>query len=304
MHCYSLPSICIRRSFAPKTLNASGNTKAAYLFIATQKVWRSTKKTDSILQEFGLGAKPLEGEELRKVEPTLKKSVAGAWLYEMDAHLRPNRLMAGLKKKLEERLVTIHEFRKFLGFSSNGDRATAIDTDAGPIDADQFVVATGSWTPLLNEWLGTQIPIQPGKGYSMTMPRPRKCPTIPMLLQERKVAVTPMQSGYRLGSTMEFVGYDTSLNPVRLQALRDGAEDYLVDPYCEPVEDKWYGWRPMTYDGLPIIDRSPASSNVFVAAGHNMLGLSMGAATGKLVSEIVSDRKPHISIAPYSFARF
>ena len=101
------------------------------------------------------------------------------------------------------------------------------------------------------------------------------------------MAVTPFQSGYRLGSTMEFAGYDESIRPERLQLLKDGATGYLREPYCEPVLEEWFGWRPMTYDSLPIIDRSPKYENVMIAAGHNMLGLSMAPATGKLVAELV-----------------
>ncbi len=177
-------------------------------------------------------------------------------------------------------------------------------TDQGDLAADIFIVATGAWTPLLNDQLGCRIPIQPGKGYSLTMPRPVICPEIPLIFPETRVAVTPFQSGYRLGSTMEFAGYDDSIRPERLQLLKDGAEPYLREPYCEPVEEKWFGWRPMTYDSLPIIDRSPRYENVIIAAGHNMLGLSMAPATGKLVAEMVNVSSPHIDPAPYRVSRF
>jgi D-amino-acid dehydrogenase len=148
------------------------------------------------------------------------------------------------------------------------------------------------------------VPIQPGKGYSITMARPARCPTIPLIFDEHRVAVTPMRSGYRLGSTMEFAGYDTSLNRARLNLLREAARHYLHEPLGEPVLEEWYGWRPMTYDGKPIIDRSPALGNVWIAAGHNMLGLSMAPATGRLVAELLDGRPPHIDPAPYSVKRF
>jgi D-amino-acid dehydrogenase len=136
------------------------------------------------------------------------------------------------------------------------------------------------------------------------MPRPKLCPKIPLLLEEHRVAVTPMQSGYRLGSMMEFVGYDSSINPRRLNILKDGAAVYLREPFCEPVQETWYGWRPMTYDGKPIIDRSPAYENVMIAAGHNMLGLSMAPATGQLVADLLTGQSPRLDAAPYSVKRF
>jgi D-amino-acid dehydrogenase len=192
----------------------------------------------------------------------------------------------------------------FRGFTAHNGRASAAQTEQGDLTADLFIVATGAWTPLLNKSLGCRIPIQPGKGYSLTMPRPAVCPAIPLIFPETRVAVTPFQSGYRLGSTMEFAGYDDSIRPERLQLLKDGAKPYLKEPYCEPVEEKWFGWRPMTYDSLPIIDRSPRYANVIIAAGHNMLGLSMAPATGKLVAEMVNGSQLHIDPEPYRIGRF
>src|SRR5260370_21068095 len=174
----------------------------------------------------------------------------------------------------------------------------------GEMSAGAFVVAAGAWTPLRNLDLGCRIPIQPGKGYSITMPRPTLCPTIPLIFEEHRVAVTPMQTGYRLGSIMEFAGYDTTLNPRRLDLLRAGASHYLQEPTAEPILESWYGWRPMTDYSLPIIGPSPALHNVYLAAGHNMLGLSMAPATGKLIAEMLNHEPPHIAPDPYSPARF
>ena len=103
---------------------------------------------------------------------------------------------------------------------------------------------------------------------------------------------------------MEFAGYDTRIHPRRLQALQQGADVYLQQPTDGPVEEQWYGWRPMTYDGLPIIDRTPSTENILVAAGHNMLGVSMAPATGRLVAEMVNGQPTHISLEPFSLSRF
>jgi D-amino-acid dehydrogenase len=124
-----------------------------------------------------------------------------------------------------------------------------------------------------------------------------------MILESHRVGITPMQSAYRIGSTMEFAGYDTSINRRRLGLLRAAAEHYLREPYREPIEEEWYGWRPMTWDGLPVIDRSPQIENVWIAAGHNMLGLSMAPATGRLVAEMINGEEPHLDPAPYAVAR-
>ena len=253
---------------------------------------------------FGLAAERYDGDALVQREPALKSGLAGGWLYRGDAHLRPDRLMASWQRVLEGRGVRIREQCAVKGFVGDRGRARAVMTAEGESAADAFVVAMGALTPLLNRHLGCKLPIQPGKGYSITMPRPAQCPSLPLIFEEHRVAVTPMRTGYRLGSTMEFAGYDKSLNRRRLALLTEGARLYLHEPSCEPVEEEWFGWRPMTPDSVPIIDRSPAFNNVLIAAGHNMLGLSMSPGTGKLVAEILNGRETHIGPGPYAASRF
>ncbi|MDE2506590.1 MAG: FAD-dependent oxidoreductase [Planctomycetota bacterium] len=276
------------------------------LFVYAERVLMDAyAATDALLRdEFHCGARRCDGEELLELEPALKPGLAGGWYYEDDAHLRPDKLMRSLRGVLEAGGVEIREHCDFQGFAASDGKATAARTDQGEFEADDFVVATGALTPRWSGELGCRIPIQPGKGYSLTMPRPAICPSIPLIFPETRVAVTPFQSGYRLGSTMEFAGYDSTINPARLQLLRDGASPYLRAPYCEPVESEWYGWRPMTYDGMPVIDRAPALRNVMIAAGHNMIGLSMAPATGKLVAELLTGVAPHLDPRPYEAARF
>ena len=257
-----------------------------------------------LLDKFKCPARRLDGDELTAFEPALNAGLAGGWYYEDDAHLRPDKLMSSWRKAIEAAGATIREETAFAGFRRENGRVVAVKTDKGDIPADAVVVAAGALTPLLNDDLGCKVPIQPGKGYSLTMPRPAACPRVPMIFPETRVAVTPFQSGYRLGSMMEFNGYDESLNPARLRLLKEGASPYLRDPHTTPVEQTWYGWRPMTYDGLPIIDRSPTLPNVLIAAGHSMLGLSMAPATGKLVAELLGDLTTHLDASPYRVSRF
>ena len=129
-------------------------------------------------------------------------------------------------------------------------------------------------------------------------------PLRPIIFEEDRVAVTPMQSGLRLGSIMEFAGYDESLRPERLELLKRGAEPFLKEPWTETIEERWFGWRPMTFDGVPIIDFAPAMENVVIAAGHNMIGMSTGPATGRLVAEMISGRETHIDPRKYALNRF
>lgn len=262
-------------------------------------------ETDSLLQkEFGLGAKPYAGNALTQLEPALKPGIAGAWLYECDAHLRADKLMVAWRQALAQRGVAVRENCELLRLEKSAGRVNRLVTSTGSLDVDQVVIATGAWTPLMQSELGCPVPIQPGKGYSITMPRPQQCPKFPMIFEEHRVAVTPMQNAYRIGSTMEFAGYDATLNRSRLGILTAGAKHYLHTPTAEPVIEEWFGWRPMSCDGKPIIGRPPQLSNVCLATGHSMLGVSMATGTGKLVAELLTGATPHVDPTPYRANRF
>jgi len=291
--------------FQSEPLEAEWETRGLLFVFLTAAAMEHYADTDRLLREnFGLGATRHDGPALTNLEPALKQGLAGGWHYLTDGHLRPDKLLSSWRTLLANQGVVIHENCEFQGFISRENGASAVRTSIGEISADAFVVAAGAWTPLLKLQLGCRIPIQPGKGYSLTTPRPKLCTKIPLIFEEHRVAVTPMQSGYRLGSIMEFAGYDTSLRQSRLDLLRAAAGHYLQEPTAEPVLENWFGWRPMTYDSIPIIGRSPALSNVFLATGHNMLGLSMAPATGRLIAELVNQQTPHINPAPYSSVRF
>jgi len=266
----------------------------------SEAAWDAYADTDRLLRDhFDEPARRLDGAALRQFEPALRDGLAGGWYYEEDAHLRPEELLSCWRRALEARGVQIHENCELRDFADHSGRARSAVTSRGDLHADVFVMATGAWTPRLHRQLGWRVPIQPGKGYSLTTSVPQPSPTVPLIFPDCKVAVTPFRHDYRLGSTMEFAGYDTSLNPRRLALLRRGAERFLQAPYGEEERDRWFGWRPMTFDGLPIIDRCPRFENVWIAAGHNMLGLSMAPATGKLVAELVTGRPPHLDPTPF-----
>jgi D-amino-acid dehydrogenase len=287
-----------------EALDAEWETRGLLFVLQSAAGMEHFAQADRLLREhFGVGAVRYDGERLVELEPALKPGLAGGWHYENDAHLRPDKLLSSWRACLAGRGVQVRERCEFTGFERQGRLARAAVTGQGALSADAFVVATGAWTPLLQRHLGCRIPIQPGKGYSITMARPARCPAIPLLFEEHRVAVTPMRSGYRLGSTMEFAGYDATLNRRRLDLLREGARHYLHEPFGEPVVEEWYGWRPMTPDSKPVIDRSPALDNVYIAAGHNMLGVSMAPATGKLIAELLGGTPPHVDPRPYRARR-
>ncbi len=246
----------------------------------------------------------MDSRELCDFEPALKSGLAGGWYFEHNAHLRPDRLIASWRQLLKRRGVRIIEQQPLSGLEHTDGRATAAQLNGTNLAGDVFLVATRAWTPQLAEILGYRIPIEPGKGYSVTMPRPDNCPSVPMIFPEHRVAVTPLTQDLRLGSMMEFVGYDSSIHAARLRLLTDGAKNYLRCELPSEYSESWYGWCPMTYDSTPVIGPCPGFANVFLATGHNMLGLSMAPATGRLISEIIAGTPPHLATACYAATRF
>jgi D-amino-acid dehydrogenase len=299
-------SVLYRQLIADEELEGCEWEEQGQLFVfETESELAIFKSTAELIDvEFGVKCTLYNNDQLIAMEPALKPGLAGAFHFEDDAHLRPDRLLAAWKNRLTLNGVEIVEHCTLEKFICENGKARAVMTSKGEITAGAFIVATGAWSPFWNKSLGCKLPIQPGKGLSITMPKPDICPKYPMILQECQVGVTPFASGYRLGSTMEFTGYDEKINKRRLSLLSKGAKRFLVDPVSEPIEEEWYGFRPMSCDGVPIIDRSPAMNNVIIAAGHNMLGVSMSPATGKLVAEILNGTKPHIDLSQYRISRF
>ena len=257
-----------------------------------------------IREHYGVHARFIDGADLPDVDDALKPGLAGAWLYEDDGFLRPDKLVSEWSSFSKERGIRYVEDCRLENIEATDGKVTGIITSQGKMAADHYVIATGAWSGKLGAMLGCKLPVEPGKGYSITMTPPANPPRYPMLLPEHRVGVTPFDEGYRLGSMMEFSGYDTSIPEFRVSQLQDSARPYLLDPVGDAIVERWYGWRPMTWDSLPIIGRAPGLSNTVLATGHNMLGLSMAPGTGRLVNDIICESPPAISVAPYSPERF
>lgn len=257
-----------------------------------------------LLNALGIPCVSLDGAAARAKEPALNGSIVGAHWHPDDARLRPNRYVAELARRVRALGGTIVEQARIEGFEIGNARIDAVATTAGRYSGEEVVLALGAWSPKFARALGLRLPIQPGKGYSITYARPGVAPVIPLVLKERSVCVTSWDSGYRLGSTMEFAGYDTSLNRTRLDALARGAAEYLQEPVGPRVEEEWYGWRPMTPDDLPTIGRAGHARNLMLATGHGMLGVSLSAITAQLVTELLTGQPPSLDVAPYAPTRF
>jgi D-amino-acid dehydrogenase len=256
------------------------------------------------LERVGIDVDTLDGARVEALEPALRRGVAGGYRHPGDASLRPDRFVAELARIVRSRGGVIEEQVRVEGFERTGARIARVRCGDIDYSARDIVFALGAWSPQLCGPLGVTLPIQPGKGYSITYSRPAMCPRLPLVLREASVCVTAWDSGYRLGSTMEFAGYDSRLTRARLDALRHGAASYLQEPEGPEQIEEWYGWRPMTPDDLPIIGKPRGIDNLCLATGHGMLGVTMSALTGVLVSEIIGGQPTSMPTDAFSPARF
>jgi len=146
--------------------------------------------------------------------------------------------------------------------------------------------------------LGLRLPLQAGKGYSLTLPKPRFRITKPFILTERKVAVTPMGDTLRFGGTMEIAGHNDRLRPERIEQIKAGVMAYLPEFTAADFAGikPWFGYRPVSPDGMPYIGRSGRFGNLTVACGHAMLGVTLAPVTGRLVGDVLLGRKPTVDL--------
>ncbi len=273
-----------------------------YVF-RTQAMYERYARECEPLREFGIDSATIDGADYLRQEPALRDGVAGAIRFPGDARLRPDRYVAELARVVRQAGGIIEEGCRVEDVVEQAG-GVQVQTSQGVRQGREAVLALGAWSPPLGRRLGLRLPIQPGKGYSLTMSRPSLVPRRPLVLKERSVCVTAWDSGFRLGSTMEFSGYDTRLNAVRLAALQRAAKEYLQVPAGPVVQERWFGWRPMTYDDLPLLGRAPRHRHLWVAAGHGMLGISMSAASGQLMADLITGQAPALDPHPYRPERF
>jgi D-amino-acid dehydrogenase len=276
------------------------------VLVRTGRGFEEEQKLALRSRELGMPAEVLDAGQVQALEPGLKLDVVGAVRYPLDAHLVPQKLVATLTRLVAERGGTFVWNSEVLDWSIAQSTVKAAVTGKGEIHGEEFVLTAGAWTPILARRLDLRLPMQPGKGYSLTLDAPRSLPKHSLILQEARVAVTPMGTSLRVGGTMELAGYDLRINPPRIRGITRSLSKYLPtfrpDDFalCRP----WCGLRPCTPDGLPYIGRTRRWQNVIVASGHAMMGVSLGAVTGKLVSEIVSGIAPSVEISGLSTERF
>ena len=249
----------------------------------------------------GLNAEHLTKEDVKKLEPKIDLNIKGAVYYDCDAHTTPNEFMIGMVNRLISNGVKFHLNEKVEDLSVQNNKVTQVKTNKQVLKADEVVLAAGSWSPLLTKKLGLKIPIEAGKGYRINVERHTGI-QIPSILVEAKVAVTPMNGFTRFAGTMEIGGINHDISKKRVKAIARASESFYKGLKIEQgeIDNASCGLRPCTPDGIPYIGRTSKCDNLTIATGHAMMGWSLGPATGKLVSEIISDKKTSLNLGPFN----
>ena len=278
--------------------------KGLLMYYQTEKAGEEEWKVGQRAIQEGLKVENLSKEQVQKIEKNVDLNIKGAVYYHSDAHMTPNEFMPQLKTYLKKNGVSILGNEEVLDIMVANQKITGIKTTNLHIKSDEFVIATGSWSQNLAKKLGVDIPIQAGKGYRLNTKSETNI-TIPAILMEAKVAVTPMNGFTRFAGTMEIGGINDIINPVRVDAIAKAAESYYPNLRVNEQEKEAAkcGLRPCSPDGLPYIGKSFKCKNVTFATGHAMMGWSLGPATGKLVSEIISDKKRSLDLSPFHIDR-
>ena len=247
---------------------------------------------------------PMSGAEIRALEPALSDEISCGFLVEEEYHVRPETLAAGYVAKLAELGASVRTGVRVRGISQQHGRVLAVVTDAGEESADEVLVAAGAWSGQVIDLLGVSLPVQAGKGYSITVSGAGPQLGRPVYLGEARVGCSPFNGAVRFAGTMELSGINTVLDPRRVVGIRKGIARYLREPLPPTAGTEWVGMRPLTPDGLPLLGRVPGFSNAYVATGHAMLGVTLAPATGEVMADLMTSGAATKVLAPFEPGRF
>jgi D-amino-acid dehydrogenase len=249
----------------------------------------------------------LDKDQLQQLEPGIAFSALGAIHFKCDAHVYPNRVMANLRAVLQQQGIQFLPHRTVTQLECSGGKVQRVRAGEEEFEVDQVVLAAGSWSKKLAASVGVSLPLMPGRGYSFDIENGDFQLNHPAILMERSVALTPLNiHTMRFGGTMEVTPIGTPPRQSRVQGIVNAVNEYFPAAHLKapPLEEVWFGYRPCSADGLPYIGRAKNCSNLLIATGHSMLGLAMGAGTGKLVMELATGQTPSIDMKPFDVERF
>jgi len=248
------------------------------------------------VKNLGVPGKVLNSDDIREMEPALKSPLLGGVYFSQEAMAEPFLVVQALAKEIRSHGGEILENTELHDLVVSDGQVSKVLTSAGEIQAKQVIMATGSWSKSMAKMLRLRVPILGGKGYAMIVPPLEKQPKYPMMLVEKKIAITPRENSLRIAGTLELVDQDFSITQKRVENIKNGAREFLDLPQDLQVQELWAGLRPCTPDGVPLIGRHKSINNLILAVGHQMLGLQSGTGTGMLVADIAENKTPFVDL--------
>jgi len=280
--------------------------KGLLMLCRTEKALHEEGQTAIKAKALGIPAEVLTPEQTTQLDPNICRDIAGAVYFPQDCHLNPRRFVAGLTRDLLANGAAFRWNTEATGWRTRDTHIEAIQTQNGDLSCDEYVLAGGVWSSSLARDLHIDLPMQAGKGYSVTLQHPRQLPSICSILTEARVAVTPMGETLRVGGTMEIAGLDERINLQRVQGIINSVPAYFPKFSVDDFKDApvWHGLRPCSPDGLPYIGRFARFTNLTAATGHAMMGLSLAPVTGQIVAALLSDETPEFDLTLLRPERF
>lgn len=287
-------------------IDCSLTKKGLLMLCKSEHAMNEESSTAHRARELGVPAQTLTAAETSELDPNATLDILGSVYYPKDCHLDPAQLLNSLKSKIIELGGTILLDCLVTGWKTNEQSIVALETKQGEIEASEFVLCGGVWSEGLVKSLKLQLPLQPGKGYSMTLPHPIELPIVCSILCEARVAVTPIGNGLRFGGTMQIGELNQSIDPRRVHGILKSIPKYMPRFRVQHFEgiQPWCGLRPVSPDGLPYIGRTNAWKNLTIATGHAMMGISLGPITGELVSQVLHGKPTKFNIDRLSPDRY
>ncbi len=264
------------------------------------------EKKDALKAEtLGIRHQVIDQRKLETIEPHLKVNAIGGVLYPDDFSIDPSKFVNCLYSYLKEQGVRFKFSNRVNSLLKEGDQVRGVKTENSQFQADQVLLTTGAWADELFNISRSKVRLQPAKGYSFELSNPG-IRASSIIFSERKVVLTPMGDRLRVAGTLELSGFDNKIRKSRIDGILEALDEFVPGLVTERPreEDIWFGYRPASPDGLPYMGAHPKFSNLFINAGHAMLGLAFGAASGKTSFELIQKDETSLELSSFDPARF
>ena len=258
-----------------------------------------------LMSERGVPGKLMSGDEIVAMEPSIKPGVLkGGVYFPSEAHAEPLSTVRAISREFEQLGGTIATRSEIYDFEFEGSKIKTVMTTRGNYEADLVVFALGAWSVPLARRMRVSVPLLGGKGYRLIYENMQVKPQHPIMIVERKIAVTPRGNTTSVAGTLELVDRDEGITVRRLNAIRKGTQEYLHVGAEPEISEVWRGLRPCTPDGVPMIGFSKKHSNLFYSVGHQMLGLQSAPGSAKLAADIIAGKSSITDTRPFDPARY